>query len=352
MLALTKCEKNELRYYDSPRTMSVTLADSREGRIVVLKNLSVDSTVADIEELLKSLQIVSVGIDRKVDSVGQFRGIAFVRFASPEIAKICIDKLDQSDARIGQRRVKGELLRHLSTTRSYSAREIMEAGGEADARLAKVRDMITDFLHSDIQETLLPTDFDSDQRKLAHSLGEKFGLVHVTVNPNGEALDASPRAGDYARGPLRAVLLSKTRTAGSRNSSMTFMEQGAKTHKIASFVTASVTNDLHKITPMLPEIPVYAAKPATNLDHLAMMHAAQAQVHADAAKAALEAAKRSKEQDEMPDWLEVVERPNAKVIHGKGRSRSTLNPNAPVFVPTASFAGEDDLGVPPGLTKV
>lgn len=327
--------------------MSITLAGTQDERIVVLKNLSSESTVFDIENLLRSVHIVSTGIDRKVDSLGQFRGTAFVRFATPEIAQLCVNKLEHAEARINQRKVKAELLRHFG--RSYTAREILEAGDDADARLARVRDLVSSFMNSERLETFLPTDFDSDQRKLAHSLAEKFGLVHVTVNPNGEALDVSPRQGDSNnRNSQRTVRLSKTR--GPKSSS--FMQSSEPTHSLASLVTAAVTNDLNKITPLLPEVPVYAAKPGSNLDQLAMMHAAQAQVHADAAKAALEAAKRSKERDEMPDWLELVERPNGKVIPNRGRSRSNLNPNAPVFVPSASLLAEKDIaGAPPGLTR-
>ena len=331
--------------------MSLSLAGTQDSRTVVLKNLAAESTVLDIENLLKSIHMVSSGIDRKVDSMGQFRGIAFVRFATPEIAQLCVDTLDKTDSRLNQKRVKAEILRGSGASRSYSAREILEAGDGADSRLTRVRDLISAFVHSDQQETILPTDFDSEQRKLAHSLAEKFGLVHATVSPNGEALDVSPRHVDATTSSLRAVRLSKKRSQRTSNSSFSYSgirEQQA--HSMASLVTAAVTNDLNKISPLLPEVPVFAATPACNLDQLAMMHATQAQVHADAAKAALEAAKRSKETDAMPDWLEVIEAPRNRVVAQRGRSRSNLNPNAPVFVPSASLG--EELRAPPGLSNI
>lgn len=327
--------------------MSITLAGTQEASVVVFKNLSVESTVGEIDDLLRSIQVVSTGIDRKVDSMGHFRGTAFVRFATPEIALICVEKLEKLDPKIRGKRVKVELLRQTQRGRSYSAREIMEAGDEIDAKLSRVRDLITAFVYSDKIEVSLPTDLDADQRKLAHSLAEKFGLSHTTVNPSGEPLDASPRHGAAAEQVSRCVRISKHRASHSRSNSMLTQNED-KTRSVASFVAAAATNELHKIQPMLPEVPVYAANPLHNLDQIAMMHAAQAQVHAAAAKAALEAAKRSKERDGIPDWLEIVEKTRTRP-----RSKSNLNPNAPAFIPSAAIIGDDDKipEEPPGLSK-
>ena len=324
--------------------MSITLAGTQEASVVVFKNLAIDSTVSDIEELLRSVHIVSTGIDRKVDSLGQFRGTAFVRFATPEIAHICVEKLEKVDPRIHGKKVKLELLRQGGRGRSYSAKDILEAGDEAEARFTRVRDLVTSFVYSERTEMNLPTDLDSDQRKLAHSLAEKFGLVHTTVSPNGDPLDASPRSGHAPEAPMRTVHLSKKRGPDSRSNSMHMSD---KTRSIASLVTAAVTNDLHKLSPLLPEVPVFAAPSSSNLDQIAMMHAAQAQVHAEAARAALEAAKRSKERDAMPDWLEIIDKPFVPL---RARSKSILNPNAPEFIPSASLViSKEELGAPPGL---
>ena len=326
--------------------MSITLAGSQEASVVVFKTLPVESTVKNIEELIASIHMMSTGVDRKVDSLGQFRGTAFVRFATPEIAAICIEKLQSMDPRIHGKKVKVELLRQPQRGRSYSAKEVLEAGEDIDQKASNVRDIITAFFYSDRLETSLPTDFDSDQRKLAHSLAEKFGLTHTTVNPTGESLDASPRYGVRAETGLRTVHIAKKEEKSATRSLV--LKSGDNTHAVASFVAAAAANDLHKIQPLLPEVPVYAAKAANNLDQIAMMHAAQAQVHAAAAKAALEASKRSKERDAMPDWLEIVD----KKAPARPRSKSHLNPNAPEFIPTSSFMGEEDIPeAPPGLCK-
>jgi hypothetical protein len=318
--------------------MSITLAGTQEASVVVFKNLSIDSSIADIENLLRSIEITSTGIDRKVDSMGQFRGTAFVRFATPEIGHICIEKFEKQEPRIHGKRVKVELLRQGQRGRSYSAKDILDAGEELDTRLSRVRDIVTAFAYSDKAELNLPTDLDADQRKLAHSLAEKFGLAHATINPSGEALDAS-----HSAAQSRSVHLSKNRAPSSRGGSMIFGSDD-RTRSMASFVAAAATNELHKIQPLLPEVPVYAARPAHNLDQIAMMHAAQAQVHAAAAKAALEAAKRSKERDHMPDWLEVVEK-----TPSRPRAKSNLNPNAAEFIPSSVLAGEEAPQEPPGL---
>jgi hypothetical protein len=326
--------------------MSITLAGSQEASVVVLKNLPFDSTVSNIEDVLKSIHMVSTGIDRKVDSLGQFGGAAFVRFATPEVAVICVEKLQDANTRINGKKIKVELLRQINRGRAYSAKEVLEGGDDVDAKQARVRDLITAFVYSNKVDIDLPTDLDADQRKLAHSIAEKFGLTHTTINPNGETLDSSPRHGEHPEQILRSVHLSKNRTKGSSRTSSMFVNDD-RSHSIASFVAAAATNDLHKIQPLLPEVPVYAAKPALNLDQIAMMHAAQAQVHAAAAKAALEAAKRSKERDAMPDWLEVVQKKGP----ARPRSKSYLNPNAPAFIPSAAFAGEEAIDAPPGLSK-
>lgn len=276
--------------------------------------------------------------------MGQFRGTAFVRFATPEIAHICVDKLEKADPRIHGKRLKLELLRQVGRGRAYSAKDILEAGQEVDARFARVRDLIISFAESNRSEMNLPTDMDSDQRKLAHSLAEKFGLVHTTVSPNGDPLDASPRSGHSPEAPMRTVHISKKRPTHSRANSMNLADHN---RSIASLVTAAVTNDLHKITPMLPEVPVFAVRSSNNLDQIAMMHAAQAQIHADAARAAIEASKRAKERDEMPDWLEIVDKPHQPL---RARSKSILNAHAPEFIPSASLTiSKEDLGAPPGL---
>jgi hypothetical protein len=328
--------------------MSITLAGTQEASVVVFKNLPSESSVVDIEELLRSVHIVSTGIDRKVDSLGQFRGTAFVRFVTPEIARICVDKLSSSQAKLHGRKVKVEMLRQLSRGLSFTAKEILEAGTDADASLTRVRDLITSFVYSNRNETYLPVDLNSAQRKLAHSLAEKFGLVHTTVSPDGEALDASPRhSSNQGAPPSRTVFLSKQRIDGNHRNSITIPRDRARS--VASLVTAAVTNDLNKLTPLLPEVPVHAVRTSSNLDRIAIMHATQAQAHAEAAKAALEAAKHARETDAMPDWLEIIEH---KAQHPqRPRSKSLLNPNAPEFIPQSKIVSSNDSALlpPPGL---
>jgi len=339
--------------------MSSTSADLHDDCVVVFKNLALESTTHDIESALKSLKITSTSIDRKVDSSGHFRGIAFVRFSSADKAAQCVEKLDAKETIIHGKKLKAELLRKPNRGRAYSAKEVLEPGVHVDAKAARVRDIITNFVYSDRTETHLPADLDADQRKLAHSLAEKFGLVHST------------RHYDDRDAGSRSVFLSKARTNGKKPDAQHEKERESKSllksHASSHVPKKLVAGPPRTITPLIPhahaEIPVFAApishappqsSVVADLSKLAIMHAAQAQVHADAARAALEAARRSRETDAMPAWLEIVEPalPRTTAASGsirlaRGNSKAKLNPNAPAFVPSASFSGP-----PPGLSRV
>jgi len=112
---------------------------------------------------------------------------------------------------------------------------------------------------------------------------------------------------------------------------------------MASFVTAAVTNHLnstyHQSLTLAPNL--------DEMDRIALMHAQQAQAHAEAARHALELSKRKKETDAMPNWLEIFEETASSVkSFRRPRSKSHLNPNATPFIPSAQIAAAG----PPGLT--
>ena len=312
-----------------------------ESSIVVFKNLPRETSVGDVDAVLKSIHMVSTGIDRKVDSMGGFRGTIFVRFATPEIAIVCCEKLENHPPSIHGKKVKVELLKRTTRGRSFSAKEALEAGDNLDSKLTNVRDIVSEFVQSNRNETHLPANLDAEQRKLAHSLAEKFGLSHATVSAQG------------SEGLKRSVYLSKSR-AGSRTGSMHMSSSGSAKSSVlmSSFLeTAAAANEIAKLMPMLPhaapDIPVYAVAPHAvhDWDHVALMHAAQAQAHAEAAKQALGASKHGKEVDAMPAWLEIIAtKPMRK------RTKSNLNADAPEFIPSVSFMNHVVLTPPPGLS--
>jgi hypothetical protein len=328
--------------------MSFTSAGSSDDCVVIFKNLPLDSHTSDIEAALKSLKVKSTSIDRKVDSTGHFRGTAFVRFATRHAAVECVDKVDASNIIIRGKKLKGELMRQGGRSRAYSAKEVLDSGSHVDAKASRVRDCVTAFVFSNDTDIHLPTDLDADQRKLAHALAEKFGLVHTTQEIQGD---------------MRTVYLSKHRTNGQKpdpshpRASKSLLRLPSTTHtrdQTARSISTILSHSDH-ISHMQPEIPVFAAPrdptpivEDNSLDRLALMHAAQAQIHAQAARAALEASKHSRDRDAMPPWLEIVEQ------HSSARSKSgirqqhsksaRLNANAPAFVPSGSI-----LGPPPGL---
>ena len=324
--------------------MSFTSAGEHDECVVIFKNLPHDSHTSDIEAALKSLKVKSTSIDRKVDSTGHFRGTAFVRFSSRHAAVECVEKIDSNEISIHGKRLKAELLRKAGRSRAYSAKEVLDPETHVDSKAARVRDIVTSFVFSNDTELHLPTDFDADQRKLAHALAEKFGLLHATQEVQGD---------------MRTVYLSKLRTNGQKpdpshprqSKSLLRLPSSTLSRDQAARSIAGIM--AHQIHPMQPEIPVFAAprdpSPVVELDNsldrLAIMHAAQAQVHAEAARAALEASRRNRERDAMPPWLEIIEEPTSrKSMTRNSRKSGRLNPNAPAFVPTGSI-----LGPPPGL---
>ena len=325
--------------------MSFTSAGQHDDCVVIFKNLPLDSLTSDIEAALKSLKVKSTSIDRKVDSTGNFRGTAFVRFSSHQTAVECVDRIDSSGIMIHGKKIKADLLRKAGRSRSYSAKEVLDPETHIDSKAARVRDIVTSFVFSNDTELHLPTNFDADQRKLAHALAEKFGLLHVTQEIQGD---------------MRTVYLSKLRTNGQKpdpahprqSRSLMRLPSSTLTRDQAARSIAGIM--AHQVHQMQPEIPVFAAprdptpvvEHDNSLDRLAMMHAAQAQVHAEAARAALEASRRNRERDAMPPWLEIIEETTSsrKSMTRASKKSARLNPNAPAFVPTGSI-----LGPPPGL---
>ncbi len=333
-------------------------ATSGSSSVVVFKNLPLESTVADLEEALKRLEIVYTSIDRKVDSLGEFKGTAFVRCSGPEMTDKLLELLKLSEVQLHGRKLKAEILRRGGPEKSLNAKKVLD-GEILDAKATRVRDLIASFVYSDRQELMLPIDFTGDQRKLAHALAEKFNLVHATVSGNGTSLNSATSDGK------RAVLLTKNRGKSSPSSSIRLLpppptREDHHARTMASMMAAAATNDLAHIRPLLPhaapEVAVFAApmeEPVPmhahvfdNMDQVAIMHAAKAQMHAEAARSALQASKASKAVGAIPAWLEIV--PPKPAGHSRGlrnKAGTSLNANAPEFVPSASL-----MGPPPGLS--
>jgi len=270
-----------------------------------------------------------------------FRGTAFVRFADADKAAQFVELIDESELMICGRKAKAELMRKSTRGRSYSAKEVIEAGAGADARAVRVRNLIMNFVYSGKLDMHLPPDLDADDRKLAHSLAEKFGLLHETRQDELDPLK-------------RRVFVSKSRTNGHKpdfaNDQYHRSKSLLKSNKMSPFAS--------HIHPMIPqaqvEVPVFAIPPqetkARELDQIALMHARQAQVHANAAQAAMDASRRSREMEVLPPWLELVELgPSASKFRSSKSFRSSggsfMNKDAPEFIPNSI------LGTPPGLSR-
>ncbi|KAF4675926.1 hypothetical protein FOL46_009142 [Perkinsus olseni] len=179
---------------------------------VVMKNLAGDVTKAEIVETLmrERLPLPPIGIEFHLDARGTFRGTVFVKFPTQRSAAACVEAFQppNSPCRIGGRKVRLGL--SSSRKQESTSRDVMEASLSREKQ-DMVKKLVDDFLADDRQrEAFLPSDLDAAQRKYAHAIAEKAGLVHTTqLSPTNSMNDDIFVGATAARSPKRAVYLSK-----------------------------------------------------------------------------------------------------------------------------------------------
>ena len=136
---------------------------------LALRNLPATASLAEVQACLGDFRPLSVEFNR--DSItGKFKGTVFVRLDDLSVAQ----SLLQSGVLLDGRRIKVEESRR--AVKSFSAPLI------SDSRRQLVHKLVEDFLSSASPSLDLPADFSAEERKLAHSLAEKFKLKHETVS--------------------------------------------------------------------------------------------------------------------------------------------------------------------------
>ena len=178
-----------------PTRSSQTL---NQGEVVVLRGLPTTATLKEVQDCLGSLRPVS--IDFHHDDQGKFRGTVFVRLSVVEDAM----RLVETGCSLEGKRIKAELMHN-----SASKRNSIDLHSDK-AQVDSIEALITSFVNSEDQECYLPATLNADQRKLAHSLAEKYCLTHLTTSPEG-ALESSK---------TRVILLTKHRSPSMKMGSM------------------------------------------------------------------------------------------------------------------------------------
>jgi len=147
---------------------------------LVIKNLAPDLAKADLEWHLSERHANAEEVELHLDASGTFRGTAFARYASPGKARAAIEKLGPCPD-FGGRKARVELQK----CRASFGRRCLESELSQDD-LGAVKAEIERFVRDPRRlEAELPASFTSDQRKYAHSLAERHGLLHATRQGDG-----------------------------------------------------------------------------------------------------------------------------------------------------------------------
>lgn len=156
-------------------------ASSEEVATLVIKNLAVDFQKEDVMKYLESIGAAATEVELHIDPASEtFRGTVFARYASPQEAREALEKLGASPE-LGGRKVRVEIQK----SKSLFGRKSL--GNELPQELSTVQRDIEKFISSPDLEVCLSASFDSLQRKYAHSLAERYSLVHATrQNEQGE----------------------------------------------------------------------------------------------------------------------------------------------------------------------
>lgn len=141
---------------------------------LVLKNVALDTSKAQVSTYLQSLEIPPIEVELHLDANGTFRGTAFARYESPGKAREAFDVLGPHPEMDGRKvRVEIQKCNSLCGRKRWQTELPQEELGAVQAE-------IESFLHQSEQTINLSVSFNAHQRKYAHSLAERHNLVHST----------------------------------------------------------------------------------------------------------------------------------------------------------------------------
>eukprot|EP00928_Gymnodinium_smaydae_P011474 TRINITY_DN14228_c0_g2_i1.p1 TRINITY_DN14228_c0_g2~~TRINITY_DN14228_c0_g2_i1.p1 ORF type:complete len:461 (-),score=70.26 TRINITY_DN14228_c0_g2_i1:154-1536(-) len=185
--------------FSSRRSTSALEAPGQVSTLVV-KNLPLDlETGAIVRQQLESMGAAPKDVELHLDASGVFRGTAFVRYGSADEAKSALEKLG-SCPELGGRKTRVEIQK----SKSLIGRRSLEAELPQEELLV-VRGEIERFLADDtVSEVGLSANLTVQQRKYAHTLAERHGLVHATKSgSSGEKFVHLSKARRDAQGTAR-----------------------------------------------------------------------------------------------------------------------------------------------------
>mmetsp|Transcript_70568 Transcript_70568/g.210430 ORF Transcript_70568/g.210430 Transcript_70568/m.210430 type:complete len:472 (+) Transcript_70568:133-1548(+) len=151
-----------------------------QAATLVVKNLALDLEKADVMKFLEERGAAPAEVDLHRDATGNFRGTVFARYHAPGKARAALEKLGMFPE-FGGRKARVEIQK----SKANFGRKCLEAGLPQE-ELEVVREEIERFVNDPARgEVGLPAGLTVQQRKYAHSLGERHNLVHATRQGEG-----------------------------------------------------------------------------------------------------------------------------------------------------------------------
>lgn len=149
---------------------------------LVIKNLALDLNGDDVRRFLEWQGIPAADVELHLDSSSAFRGTAFARFETPIKARDALTKLGPHPE-MGGRKLRVEIQK----SNTLYGRKRWQAELPEDELVAVQFELERFLLDTNSNEIGLSPAFTVHQRKYAHSLAERFGLIHATrQNEGGE----------------------------------------------------------------------------------------------------------------------------------------------------------------------
>ena len=171
---------DSLRYFSAQRVARVTpgkdpfdtesSAESRSATLVI-KNLPFSLKHEQLKAVLSSYEIRSENVSFHYDASGMFRGMAFVKYATPEEASEMYDKINGLD--VGGRSIRVEFKKNTSEKRlEYDP---------SDEEMKKTYEQLYHFkTQSKLPILSFPSTLTSYQRRQIHIVANKLDLDHYS----------------------------------------------------------------------------------------------------------------------------------------------------------------------------
>ncbi|EFA82140.1 hypothetical protein PPL_04560 [Heterostelium album PN500] len=155
-------------------TQLPSMIENKPDSTLVLKNLPFNLRQVQLQEILENINpSAPQSVNFHYDSIGVFRGMAFVKYRLLEDAIKVFDALNGAD--VHGRRVRLEYKRKVSKSSEIPS-EVLE-----DEKLRKVWDQLREFKEDPNATEITFSTFTGVQRMYIHNMAEKLKLSHTSV---------------------------------------------------------------------------------------------------------------------------------------------------------------------------